>query len=126
MHWFSIGVAVFAALAIMVIGVLYLANPLGVARSFGLPYPEGGASIPWWLRLKGTRDIVSGLIVLAVLAFGTPFILGLVLAIAALIPLGDMTLVLSAKGSTATALSVHGLTALVMIAGAVPLLLGIA
>lgn len=125
MHWFSLGVAMCAAIAIIVIGVLYLANPLGMARSFGLPYPDGGISIAWWLRLKGTRDIVSGLIVLGVLAWGPPILLGLTLAVAALIPIGDMTLVLFAKGSTATALSVHGLTALVMLAGALPLLSGI-
>ena len=50
--------------------------------------------------------------------------LGIVLLIEALIPISDMSLVLASKGSTVTAFSVHGLTAAVMIADAIPLVLG--
>ena len=46
--------------------------------------------------------------------------------IQALIPVGDMTLILVSKGSTKTAFGVHGLTAALMILGAVPLILGAA
>ena len=88
--------------------------------------PEAGANIAWWLRLKGVRDVVSGLVVLALVAWGTPLLLGIVLLIAAMTPVGDMTLVLAAKGSTKTAFSVHGLTAAVMILAAIPLIARVA
>ncbi|MDX7951470.1 DUF4267 domain-containing protein [Lichenihabitans sp. Uapishka_5] len=126
MHWFSLAVALLAALAIIFIGVRYLTDPRSMAPSFGLPLPEAGSHIPWWLRLKGVRDIVSGLVVLALMVSDGHQALGLVLLIEALIPLGDMSVVLAAKGRTATALGVHGVTALLMVLGAVPLLVGTA
>lgn len=123
LHTFSIAVAILAALAIIGLGIMYLAVPRTATLSFGLPLPEPGANVAWWLRLKGSRDIVSGLVVLAVLVWGGSRMLGIVLLIEALIPIGDMSLVLAAKGSTARALGIHGLTATVMIAGALPLIL---
>ena len=65
MHWFSIIVALLASIGIIVVGAMYLFNPRGATQSFGLPLPEAGANVAWWLRLKGTRDIVSGLVLLA-------------------------------------------------------------
>ena len=124
MQWFSLGVALLAALAIIGIGVGYLVRPESMAPSFGLPLPEGGPKTAWWLRLKGTRDVVSGVLVLAFMAAGGGRPLGLVVLIAALIPLGDMSTVLAAKGRTVTALGVHGLTAALMILAAIPLLTG--
>ena len=61
MHWVSIGVALLVAVGVIAIGTMYLSNPRAATRSFGLPLPEVGANIAWWLRLKGVRDIVSGL-----------------------------------------------------------------
>lgn len=125
MHWLALGIALLAAIAIMVIGVRYLFMPRAASLSFGLPLPEPGANIPWWLRLKGTRDIVSGLVVLAVMAWGEPRLVGIVLLVEAIIPIGDMSLVLAAEGSRAHAFGVHGLTAAVMLAAAVPLSVGL-
>jgi len=122
MHWFSLGIALLAALGIIAIGVTYLWSPRAATHSFGLPLPEEGANIAWWLRLKGVRDIVSGLVVLALMAWGGPRTIGLVLLIEAIIPLGDMSLILAAKGSTGRALGMHGLTALLMVLAAIPLL----
>ena len=126
MHWFSIGVALLAAVAIIAIGVMYLSNPRGATQSFGLPLPEDGPNIAWWLRLKGVRDIVSGLVVLAFVVWGGPRLLGIVVLIEALIPVGDMSLILAARGSTGKALGIHGLTAALMILAAIPLILGLA
>ncbi len=126
MHWFSVGVAALAAIGIMGIGVMYLFSPRIMTHNFGLPLPEDGRNIVWWLRLKGTRDIVSGLVVLALIAWGNPYLLGVVLLIEAIIPTGDMTLILLAQGSTKTAYGVHGLTAALMAAAAIPLLIGVA
>ena len=126
MHWFSIIVALLAAIGIIVLGAMYLFNPRGATQSFGLPLPEAGANVAWWLRLKGTRDIVSGLVLLALVAWGAPKLIGIVMLIQALIPTGDMSLILASKGSTKTAFGVHGLTAALMILGAIPLILGVA
>jgi hypothetical protein len=126
MHWFSNAVALLAAGGIIGIGAMYLLRPRVMTHNFGLPLPEEGRNTTWWLRLKGSRDIVSGLVVLALMMWGTPFLLGLILLIEALIPIGDMSLILAAKGSTKTAFGVHGLTAALMIAGAIPPLVGVA
>jgi hypothetical protein len=117
---------VLVAVAIIAIGVMYILQPRVMTRNFGLPIPEEGSNITWWLRLKGSRDIVSGLVVLATTAWGSTAMLGMILLVEAIIPVGDMGLILAAKGSTRTALGVHGLTAVVMISLAVPLLLPVA
>ena len=126
MHWFSTGVAVLVAVGIIVIGVMYLSDPRAATRSFGLPLPEVGANIAWWLRLKGVRDIVSGLLVLALMVWGGPRMVGIALLIEAIIPAGDMSLILAAKGSTKRAFGMHGLTAALMILAAIPLVMELA
>ena len=124
MHRLALGVALLAALAIIAIGTQYLASPRTATRSFGLPLPEEGANVGWWLRLKGVRDIASGLVVLAFMAWGGPGGVGLIVLVEAIIPVGDMLLVLAAKGSTKLALGMHGLTAVAMILAAIPLMMG--
>ena len=122
MHWFSIGVAWLVSLGIIFVGVRYLTNPRTMAPSFGLPLPEEGTNIAWWLRLKGVRDVTSGVLTLAVMAWAGHRALGIVLLAEALIPLGDMSNILAAKGSTRHAFGIHGATAALMILGAIPLL----
>jgi Domain of unknown function (DUF4267) len=124
MAWFSIGVASLAAVAIIGIGIFYLVNPRAATQSFGLPLPESGPNIAWWLRLKGSRDVVAGLVVIALLLWGTSSMLGIILLIEVLIPLGDMAIVLAAKGSRMRALGIHGATAALMILAAIPLVIG--
>ncbi|TWB24376.1 uncharacterized protein DUF4267 [Nitrospirillum amazonense] len=126
MHGFSIAVALLAAFGIIVIGVLYLLSPRSATLSFGLPLPEAGVNIAWWLRLKGVRDIASGLVVLALMVWGGPQMVGIALLVEAMIPLGDMSLILAAKGSTGRAFGIHGVTAALMVLAAVPLLVGVA
>jgi hypothetical protein len=125
MQTISIGIALLVGCAIIAIGTRYLTNPRTIAPSFGLPLPEDGHATTWWLRLKGVRDVASGFLVLSLTTWGEHRALGIVLLVLTLIPLGDMVTVLAAKGRTGTALGVHGLTALVMLLGAVPLLTGV-
>src|SRR5499427_4747080 len=125
MHWLALGLALLVALAIIAIGTQYIASPLSATRSFGLPLPESGTNIAWWLRLKGVRDIVSGLAVLAFMTWGAPGGVGLILLVEAIIPVGDMLLILAAKGSTKSAFAIHGLTAVVMVLAAMPLMMGV-
>jgi len=118
MHGIGIVLAVLLALAIIVIGALYLVSPRAAASGFGLPLPEDGPNIAWWLRLKGVRDLVSGLLVLALMAWSGLRPVGLILFVYSLIPIGDMLMILAAKGSTKRAFGVHGVTASLMILAA--------
>lgn len=122
MHWFSAGVAILVALAIIGLGLMYLFNPQAVMPSFGLPLPGSDPDGDGWYRLKGVRDIASGGVVLGMMGWAGWRAVGIALLVEALIPLGDMSLILAAKGSTARALGIHGLTAVLMIAAAFPLL----
>lgn len=124
MHWFAMGMALLLALAIIAIGTLYIVNPMTATRGFGLPLPGSGANIAWWLRLKGVRDIASGLAVLAFMAWGAPREIGIFLLVAAIIPIGDMLLILAAKGSTKSAFGIHAPTAVLMVLTAILLLMG--
>lgn len=126
MYWFSNGIALLASAGIIAMGGMYIFNPRGATQSFGLPLPEQGENIAWWLRLKGVRDIVSGLVVLSMMIWGGPHVVGIVLFIESFIAIGDMSLILAAKGSTKAALGMHGFTALLMIAAAIPLITGAA
>ena len=126
MHWFALAMALLVALAIIAIGILYLASPLTATRSFGLPLPENGANIAWWLRLKGVRDIVSGLAVLALMMWGSSGAVGIILLVEAFIPAGDMLVILAAKGSKTSAFGMHRVTAVIMVLAAVPLITGVA
>jgi hypothetical protein len=124
MHWLALGIALLVAFAIIAIGTRYVVSPTTATRSFGLPLPEDGANIAWWLRLKGVRDIVSGLAVLAFMAWGAPRGVGIILLVEAIIPVGDMLLILAAKGSTKSAFGMHGLTAVLMVLAAIPMMIG--
>ena len=125
MHRLALGLALLLALAIIAIGTQYLASPRTATRSFGLPLPEDGANVAWWLRLKGVRDIASGSAVLAFMAWGAPRGVGIILLVEAIIPVGDMLLILAAKGSAKSAFGIHGFTALLMILAAIPLTMGV-
>jgi hypothetical protein len=100
-------------------------RPTTATRSFGLPLPENGANVAWWLRLKGVRDIAAGLTVLAFMAWGDLRGVGMVLLVAAIIPVGDMLLILAANGSTRSAFGIHGLTAVFMVLAAIPMTMGL-
>jgi hypothetical protein len=125
MHAVALGLALLVALGIIAIGAQYVLSPRTATRSFGLPLPEDGPNVAWWLRLKGIRDIVSGLVVLTFMMWGVPHAVGLILLVYALIPAGDMLTILAAKGSTRRALGIHGCTAVVMIVAAIPLMIGV-
>lgn len=117
--------AAIIALGIIVIGGFYLVSPQRMTGSFGLRPPAPDADTRAWLRLKGTRDIVSGLVVLTLMFTADTRLLGTVLLVFAIIPLGDMSVVLGSGGSKSQALSIHGVTCAVMLVVGILLILGI-
>jgi hypothetical protein len=110
-----LSLAALLALAIIVIGALYVISPERMTGSFGLKPPASDADTRAWLRLKGIRDIVSGLVVLTMMLTTDMRTVGIALLVLAIVPLGDMSNVLVSGGSKSTALSVHGVTCAVML-----------
>jgi len=110
-----LGLAGLIALAITVIGCFYLASPERILRSFGLKPPATDADTLAWLRLKGIRDVASGLVILTLMLTEGSRSVGIVLLVFAIIPFGDMSNILGSGGSRSTAFSVHGITCAVML-----------
>ena len=120
MRRFGYAVAGVLSVGIIWIGTRYLVAPGTVVGSFGVPVPPPDTDP--FLRVKGIRDVTSGLVVLALLATRQPRIVAIGLLAEAVIPVGDAAIVLASGGSPAIAFGVHGATAATMIAGAAALL----
>jgi len=103
------------AVAIIVIGSFYVLSPERVTGQFGLKLPAPDAATRAWLRLKGIRDIGTGLAVLTLMATTDPRTVGIAMLVFSFIALGDMSNVLWSRGSKAAAFSIHGITGAVMI-----------
>ena len=107
--------AVLVSVGIIVIGCFYIASPERILGGFGLKPPAADADTRAWLRLKGIRDIASGLTVLTLMLTTDGRTVGIVLLVLAIIPFGDMSNILVSGGRKATAFSVHGVTCAVML-----------
>ncbi len=105
-----LSLATLLAVAIIVIGCFYIISPERMTGSFGLKPPASDADTRAWLRLKGIRDIVSGLVVLTLMLTTDARTVGIVLLVEAIVPLGDMSNVLGSGGSKSAAFSIHGVT----------------
>jgi len=108
-------VAALIAVGIIVIGCFYLVSPERISGTFGLKPPASDADTRAWLRPKGIRDIAAGLIVLTLMLTANTRLVGIAVLVYAIIPLGDMSIVLGSGGSKSTAFSVHGVTCAVML-----------
>jgi len=107
--------AALLAVGIIIIGCFYLVSPERISGTFGLKPPVSDADSRAWLRPKGIRDIAAGLIVLAMMLTADRRLVGIALLVEAIIPLGDMSIVLGSGGSKSRAFSIHGVTCAVMI-----------
>ncbi|MFC8720772.1 DUF4267 domain-containing protein [Kitasatospora sp. NPDC057198] len=108
-------------LGIIYVGISFLIAPESTASGFGLPaWPQGETAA--FLNLKGIRDIVSGLVPLALLLTGHRRALGWALLAESVTPFGDAATILVHHGSTATAFGVHFATAVLVLVTAVLLL----
>jgi hypothetical protein len=110
-----LSLAALMAVAIIVIGCFYLVSPERMTGSFGLKPPASDADTRAWLRPKGIRDVVSGLVVLTMMLTTDTRSVGIALLVEAIVPLGDMSIVLGSGGSKSKAFSIHGVTCAAML-----------
>ena len=108
-------IAVLVSVGIIVIGCFYVFAPERVTGGFGLKPPAPDADTRAWLRLKGIRDVASGVAVITLLLATNSRTVGIVLLVFAIIPFGDMSNVVASRGRKVTAFSVHGVTCAVML-----------
>ena len=107
--------ATLIAVAIIVIGGFYLVSPERISGTFGLRPPASDADTRAWLRPKGIRDVAAGLVVLTMMLAAARRLVGIVVLVEAIIPFGDMSIILGSGGSKSRALSIHGVTCAVML-----------
>jgi hypothetical protein len=119
--WIGAVLAVLLALGFLYIGASFLIAPLAASRGFGFKSHVTSEVTPW-LHIKGPRDIVSGLLVGAMLLLVGPGACAIVLLIEALIPVGDAAMIIRHHGSLAAAIGIHLATAVAMVIAAIFLL----
>ena len=107
--------AALMALGIIVIGGFYLVSPKRISGTFGLKPPASDADTLAWLRPKGIRDVVAGLVVLTMMLVASRQLVGTALLVEAIIPFGDMSIILASGGSKSRAFSIHGVTCAAML-----------
>jgi Domain of unknown function (DUF4267) len=125
LHAIPLILAALMAMGIIVIGCFYLVSPERISGSFGLKPPASDADTRAWLRLKGIRDLVFGLVVLTMMLAADGRLVGIALLVEAIVPLGDMSLILGSGGSKSKAFSIHGVTCAVMLVVGLLLILAI-
>jgi hypothetical protein len=110
------GLAIVLDLFIIFIGARFLLSPQVAAAGYGVPAVAGQGDA--YLSVKGLRDLASGLIGLALLAFAGAQAEAWFMLVVALVPLGDMLIVLRHGGTKATAFGIHFATAVVVLISA--------
>ena len=103
------------AAGIIFIGARFIVAPRVAAAGYGVQPDLSQRSTGAYLRVKGVRDIASGLFVLILMAAGATHLLGWVILAATIIPLADAAIVLSNGGPKPIAFGVHGVTGAVML-----------
>ncbi|PBC78529.1 uncharacterized protein DUF4267 [Streptomyces sp. TLI_235] len=106
---------------VLFFGLNFLLNPGGAAPGFGIdPWPQGNAS--GYYVVKGFRDLALAGTVFLLLGLGQRRVLGWVILVDAIVPLGDALAVVTHGGTVATALGVHVSAAVVVLLSGVMLL----
>ena len=114
MSYTAAALAALVGVGVIAIGTRYLIAPIASGATFGFPGRPASDATPW-LNLKGVRDIVSGLVIFALLGTGQLHTVGIFMLVAALIPVGDALMVLRHGGSRSLAYGMHGGTAAAMV-----------
>jgi hypothetical protein len=101
------------AIGIIFIGVKFILDPIDSAAGFGIPF-SSRADVPFG-RVKGIRDIFSGLALLSLLFQRMRRATAWVFTAAMIIPATDCLIVLTANGpGDVSHILIHGLTAVYM------------
>jgi hypothetical protein len=100
---------------IIFIGARFIVAPRVAAAGYGVQPDLAQPSADAYLRVKGVRDIASGLFVFILMAAGATHLVGWVMLAATIIPLADAAIVLGNGGPKSIAFGVHGVTAIVML-----------
>jgi hypothetical protein len=109
----SFWMTLLVALGIIFIGVRFIINPTAGAEGFGIAFHNLNDIA--FGRIKGVRDIFSGLVLLPLLVLRMRKAVAWVFTAAIIIPATDCLIVLSTNGpSDIQHLLIHGLTALYM------------
>jgi hypothetical protein len=119
MHLAALLVGLIACAGIIVLGLRFLLQPRQATLDFGV----AADNLRALTEIKGARDITSGVVLLVVLASAGRATFGWALVAAAITPTADALIVHTNGGNLARALSVHGLTAALLIAAGIVLAL---
>ena len=110
------GLAVILDLFVIFIGARFLLAPRPAAAGYGVPAKDNGD--PAYLTIKGSRDLMYGLMGLALLAFVSARAEAWFMLVVAVVPLFDMVIVLRNGGGKAVAFGVHLATAIAVLLSA--------
>ncbi|MFJ8494206.1 DUF4267 domain-containing protein [Streptomyces sp. NPDC094038] len=114
--------AVLLDLFCLFLGYRFLFQPGPAAAGYGVPAdPTGDAGA--YLSVKGLRDGTFGVVGLALLAFAGAHAEAWFMLCVALVPLGDMLIVLRRGGTRAVAFGIHFATAVLVLISAALLFL---
>jgi len=116
----ALAVGLIACVGIIGLGIRFLLSPRRATLDFGVAADDVRALT----RIKGVRDIASGVVLLVVWAAAGRTALGWAMIAAAITPAADALIVLSSGGKRATALGIHGVTAALLVAAGLVLVLG--
>jgi len=103
-----------AAVGIIFLGLRFIVDPMAGAEGFGIPFAPTKEAMAYG-RIKGIRDIFSGLVVLLFLIPRKPQATAFAFGAATIIPVSDFLTVLAVNGAQDVAhLLIHGGTAVYM------------
>jgi hypothetical protein len=108
------GLAIALNAFILFIGARFVLQPELAAAGYGVPAPRSA-----YQTIKGQRDIVYGLVGLALLAFAGTTAAAWFMLVVTLVPLTDAVIVLRNGGTKAVAFGIHFATAVVVLLSAV-------
>jgi hypothetical protein len=122
---FSFWSVLILALGIIYIGMRFIIHPDVGASGYGVPFETAHDAA--YGKVKGIRDIFSGLVLLPLLWMRMRKAAAWVFTASIIVPVFDFLVILSYNGSSDIShLLIHGITAVVMIVTSVLLFLGIA
>lgn len=117
-HWgarsVSYWITLVLALGIIFIGARFILQPHAGAIGFGIPFSDGHDAV--YGKIKGIRDIFSGIVLLPLLAMRMRKAAAWVFTTTIVVPAGDFLIILFTNGvGDLEHLLIHGVTALIMI-----------